>query len=134
MCTLTEKWHTTGSVLDKAHYGKKIVLMDEKLEDIWTWLQISPWKSLRHLSQETGVAVGSASKAPTRRYQKVPGNSSVDKKVHYILVTGDDPGRKGWIIHGMLTEILAHCNAIFFLLRVQQSGDKFGSDTLHVQF
>jgi hypothetical protein len=28
------------------------------------------------------------------------------------LITGDDPGREGWIIRGMLTEILAHCNAM----------------------
>jgi hypothetical protein len=46
MSKLIEKWHTTGSVLDKARYGKKTALTDEKLEDIWTQLQIGPWKSL----------------------------------------------------------------------------------------
>jgi hypothetical protein len=50
------------------------------------------------------------------------------------LVTGDDPGREGWIIRGTLTEILAHCDAMFLQLRGQQSGDKLGSDTPHVQF
>jgi hypothetical protein len=34
MSKLNEKWHTTGSVLDKARYGKKTALTDEKLEDI----------------------------------------------------------------------------------------------------
>jgi hypothetical protein len=38
------------------------------------------------------------------------------------LVIGDDPGREGWIICGTLMEILAHCDAMFLLLRVQQSG------------
>jgi hypothetical protein len=33
------------------------------------------------------------------------------------LVTSDDPGREGWIICSMLTEILAHCDAMFLLLR-----------------
>jgi hypothetical protein len=41
---------------------KKRVLTDEKLEDIQDRLEISPRKSLRRLSQETGVPVGSVSK------------------------------------------------------------------------
>jgi hypothetical protein len=32
------------------------------------------------------------------------------------LVTGDDPGHEGLIICGMLTEILAHCDAMFLRL------------------
>jgi hypothetical protein len=39
------------------------------------------------------------------------------------LVNGDDGGHEGWIICGMLTEILAHCDTMFLLLRGQQSGD-----------
>jgi transposase len=50
-------------VLDKTRHHKKTVLTDEKLEDIWAWLEIRPLKSLRRLSQETGVSIGSASKA-----------------------------------------------------------------------
>jgi hypothetical protein len=44
------------------------------------------------------------------------------------LVTGDDPGREGWIIRVTLTEILAHCDAMFLLLMGQQSGDKLGCE------
>jgi hypothetical protein len=50
------------------------------------------------------------------------------------LVTGDDPRHEGWIIRRTLMEILAHCDAMFFLLRGQQLGDKLGSDTPRVQF
>jgi hypothetical protein len=50
-------------VLDKTRHGKKTVLTDQKLEDIRARLEISPRKSLRRLSQETDVSVGSASKA-----------------------------------------------------------------------
>jgi hypothetical protein len=39
------------------------VLTYEELEDIWVWLRTSPRKSLRHLSQERGVSVGSFFKA-----------------------------------------------------------------------
>jgi hypothetical protein len=40
-----------------------MVLTNEKLEEIRMGLQISPWKSVRQLSQKTGVSVGSASNA-----------------------------------------------------------------------
>jgi hypothetical protein len=52
-----------GQCFDKTRHRKKTVLTDEKLEDIRARLEISPWKSLRRLSQETGVPAGSASKA-----------------------------------------------------------------------
>jgi hypothetical protein len=57
------KWLTVGSVLDKTRHRKKTVLTHEKLEDILAWLQISPRKFLRRLSQETGVSAGCTSKA-----------------------------------------------------------------------
>jgi hypothetical protein len=60
---IIKKWWTTGLGLDKTQHRKKTVLTDEKLEDIWRWLQISPWKFLTQLSQETVVSVGSVSKA-----------------------------------------------------------------------
>jgi hypothetical protein len=50
-------------VLYKICYRKKTVLTYEKLEDFLTRLQIRPRKSLRRLSQETGVSVGSDFKA-----------------------------------------------------------------------
>jgi hypothetical protein len=60
---LIKKWRTTGPVLDKTRHRKKTMLTDEKLEDIRARLEISPRKSLRRLSQETDVSVGSASTA-----------------------------------------------------------------------
>jgi hypothetical protein len=42
----------TESVIDKTQYCRKIMLKDEKLEDIQVQLQISPWKFLRQLSQD----------------------------------------------------------------------------------
>jgi hypothetical protein len=59
---LIKKWRTIGSVFDEPRRIKKTVLTDEKLEDIPARLQISPRTSLRRLSQETCVSVGSASK------------------------------------------------------------------------
>jgi hypothetical protein len=50
-------------VLDKTRCHKKTVLTDENLEDIRARLEISPRKSLRRLSQQIGVSVGSASRA-----------------------------------------------------------------------
>jgi hypothetical protein len=44
-------------------HDKKEEPIDEKLQDIGAGLHISPQKSLRQLSQETGVSVGSASEA-----------------------------------------------------------------------
>jgi hypothetical protein len=51
MSKLITTWKTTESVLDKTQYCKKIMLKDEKLEDIQVQLQ-SPWKFLRQLSQD----------------------------------------------------------------------------------
>jgi hypothetical protein len=59
---LIKKWRITGSVPDKTRYRKKTVLTDKKLEDIRARLEISHRKSLRQLSQETDVSVGSDSK------------------------------------------------------------------------
>jgi hypothetical protein len=53
----------TGLVIDETHHHKNIVLTNEKLEEIQMGLQMSPWKSVRQLSQKTGVSVGSASNA-----------------------------------------------------------------------
>jgi hypothetical protein len=52
---LIKKWQTTGSVLERTRYRKKTMFTDQKLEYILAWLQISPRKSLRRLSHETGV-------------------------------------------------------------------------------
>jgi hypothetical protein len=60
---LIKTWRTVGSVLDKTRHRRKAVLTDEKLEDILAWLQISPRKSLRRLSQEAGVSADCTSKA-----------------------------------------------------------------------
>jgi hypothetical protein len=51
-----------GQCLTKHDIARK-VLTDEELEDIRALLEIRPQKSVRRLSQETGVSVSSASKA-----------------------------------------------------------------------
>jgi predicted transcriptional regulator with HTH domain len=55
--------HTLTHSCLQTRYRKKRVLTYEKLEDILARLQIIPLKSLRRLSQETGVPVGSNTKA-----------------------------------------------------------------------
>jgi hypothetical protein len=60
---LIKKWWTTGSVLGKTRYHKKIMLTDEKLEDILARLQVSPRESPRRLTQETIVSIGCTTKA-----------------------------------------------------------------------
>jgi hypothetical protein len=51
------------SVLDETCHHKETVLTEEKLEGIRVWLQISPRKCLRQLSQEASMSIGSAAKA-----------------------------------------------------------------------
>jgi hypothetical protein len=55
------KWQTIESVRDKTWHHRKTVVTDEKLENIWVQLQISPQKSQRLVSQKTGVSVVSTS-------------------------------------------------------------------------
>jgi hypothetical protein len=52
---LVKKWGVTGSVCDIKKQSKRIVLTEEKVQDIEARLQISPRKLLRRLAQETGV-------------------------------------------------------------------------------
>jgi hypothetical protein len=47
------------------------VLTNERLEDIWAQLEIGPWKSQRQLSQETGMSVGSTSKAIKKSFVRI---------------------------------------------------------------
>jgi hypothetical protein len=58
-----KKWQITESALDKTRHGKKILLREEKFEEILVWLLISFWKFLRRLLQETVMSAGAASKA-----------------------------------------------------------------------
>jgi hypothetical protein len=55
-----EKRWTTGTVYDIKKESEKIFLTEEKVQNIEAWLQISHLKSLRCLTQETGILLESA--------------------------------------------------------------------------
>jgi len=57
---IVNKVRQTGSVLDKKPESKRRVLTEKKLDEIGARLEHTPWKSLRHLAQETGVSKSSA--------------------------------------------------------------------------
>jgi hypothetical protein len=64
---LINKVRSTGSLLDKKPAEKKSrVLAEEKLDEIGGRLEQTPQKSLRRLTQETGISKSSAAKATKR--------------------------------------------------------------------
>jgi hypothetical protein len=63
---LIECFHDTGSIGEKRRSGRPSVLSNDSLEDIRAHLLQSPRKSLRKLSQQTGMAYGSVQRATKR--------------------------------------------------------------------
>jgi transposase len=60
---LVESFRETGSTGEKRRSGSPSVLSDDSLEDIRTRSLLSPRKSLRKLSQQTGMTYASVQKA-----------------------------------------------------------------------
>jgi transposase len=62
---LVERFHETGSIGEKRS-GRRPVLSYDSLEDVRERLLQSPRKSLRKLSQQTGMTYGSIQRATKR--------------------------------------------------------------------
>jgi transposase len=60
---LVERFRETGSTGEKRRSGRPSVLSNDSLEDIIERLLQSPRKSLRKLSQQTGITYGSVQRA-----------------------------------------------------------------------
>jgi len=89
---MIKKIHKTGSLLDKNHDRQKSVLTPGILQDIQTAITSSPHKSLRKLSAQTGISLGSVNTAvrkmlkfyPHRMqgfHELIPGDNA--KRVNY---------------------------------------------------
>jgi hypothetical protein len=63
---LVKRFPETGSTGKKCHSGHRCVLSNDSLEDIRAHLRQSPRKSLRKLSQQTGMTYGSIQRAAKR--------------------------------------------------------------------
>jgi hypothetical protein len=67
---LVERFRETGSTGEKRHSGRPSVLSNDSSEDIRARLLQSPRKSLRKLSQQTGMTYESVQRAT--KYSKLP--------------------------------------------------------------
>jgi transposase len=63
---LVERFRETGSITEKRRSGRPSVLSNDTFEDIRARLLQSTRKSLRKLSQQTGMAYGSVQRATKR--------------------------------------------------------------------
>jgi transposase len=63
---LVERFRGTGSTGEKRRSGRPFVLSNDSLEDIRARSLQSPRKSLRKLSQQTGMTYGSVQRATKR--------------------------------------------------------------------
>jgi transposase len=63
---LVERFRETGRIGEKRRSGRPSVLSNNSLEDIRARLLQSPRKSLRNLSQQTGMTYGSVQRATER--------------------------------------------------------------------
>ena len=68
---MIKKFRETGSLLDKNCNRQRLVLTPGILQDIQTAITRPPHKSLRKLSAQTGVSLGSAHTA-VRKMLKLP--------------------------------------------------------------
>jgi transposase len=68
---LVERFPETGSIGEKRRSGLPSILSNDSLEDIWVRLLQSRRKSLRKLSQQTGMTYGSVQRA-TKRLKLYP--------------------------------------------------------------
>ena len=60
---LAKRFKETGSVKNRKVNHRRYVLIEETLDEIGERLEHTPQKSLKHLSQETGVSVSSIQRA-----------------------------------------------------------------------
>jgi transposase len=63
---LIKRFRETGSIGEKRRSGRPSVLSNDSLEDIMARLLQPPRKSLRKLSQQTGMTYGSVQRAIKR--------------------------------------------------------------------
>jgi hypothetical protein len=83
---LVERFRETGSIGEKRRSGRPSVLSNDSLEDIRARLVQTPRKSLRKLSQQTGMTYGSVQRATMRlklhpyRVQVCHEGKDIDKK------------------------------------------------------
>jgi hypothetical protein len=69
---MIKKFRKTGSLLDKNCNRQKLVLTPEILQDIQMAITRSPHKSLRKLSAQTGISLGSAHTAVKKMLKFLP--------------------------------------------------------------
>jgi hypothetical protein len=82
---MIKKFRETGSLLDKHRNWHKSVLTPEILQDIQMAITRSPHKSLRKLSAQTGISLGSAHTAVRKMLKFHP----YRKQVFQELIPGD---------------------------------------------
>ena len=86
---MIKKFRKTGSLLDKNRNQQKSVLTSGTLQDIQTAITRSPYKSLRKLSAQTGISLGSAHTAVRKMLKFCPYRI----QVFHELIPGDNPKR-----------------------------------------
>jgi hypothetical protein len=81
---LVNKLRSVGLLVDKKQKHKLWVLTKEKLHGIWAWLEHTPRKSLKYLSQETGChslvqerQCNSCCSDPIKQQQSTPRSSAI---------------------------------------------------------
>jgi hypothetical protein len=82
---MIKKFHETGSLLDKNHNRQKSVLTPGIPQDIQTAITRSPHKSLRKLSAQTGISLGSTHTAVRKMLKFYP----YRMQVFHELIPGD---------------------------------------------
>ena len=78
---LIDKFRNTGSVLDYPRHGRPQVLDEVKLEQVSDMMLQSPKKSVRRLAQQTGLSIGSAHKALTKKLNLYPYKITVTQQL-----------------------------------------------------
>ena len=82
---IIKKFHETGSLLDKNRNWQKSMLTPGILQDIQMAITRSPHKSLRKLSAQTGISLGSAHTAMRNMLKFYP----YQMQVFHELIPGD---------------------------------------------
>jgi hypothetical protein len=82
---MIKKFRETVSLLDKNHNWRKSVLTPGILQDIQTAITRTPHKSLRKLSAQTGISLGSAHTAVRKMLKFYP----YRMQVFHELIPGD---------------------------------------------
>jgi len=86
---MIKKFRKTGSLLDKNRNWQKSVLTSGILQDIQTAITRSSHKSLRKLSTQTGISLGSAHTAVRKMLKFYPHRM----QVFHELIPGDNAKR-----------------------------------------